>query len=426
MDDALELPNAPPTPVQGDDPDENSSGDEDSGADWTKLSSLNINRPIIPRRGEKEFEPAPGGGSGLQIHVLDRARSAMFDALRATRSTSSKAMSYAVWYPSIARAHVTLSRGIHFTSMGHSVPRNEENEEKTTKRLELLPEEAIYMIERGALLCTKAGGAPMSAQQAFSEMLGTEDMTLERYQVYSYLKRLGYVVTRATPPSPFYPVTPPSSSISTPLHYQSIFSRLTFHLRSLFSRFSWWRPLCINPWLRQHMNYEFIFKSLRFIPSGHNAPLHIKQSSASPYKIFYHLYKPSTPFKKTSPPPPDFSVVVVDARVTQMPTLQELDDLFGELPELPPPLPRQRQPQHAPQPTNNHNLPNPPMPTTLWSWISSWVFKEPGKSGPPPRRPNPFAALKAGKRIVVIAAVDAGSISFFRFGQGGFEDWPMM
>lgn len=163
---------------------------------------LNINRPIIPRRGEKEFEPAPGGGSGLQIHVLDRARSAMFDALRATRSTSrcvsvindipldilltchgSKAMSYAVWYPSIARAHVTLSRGIHFTSMGHSVPRNEENEEKTTKRLELLPEEAIYMIERGALLCTKVGGAPMSAQQAFSEMLGTEDMTLEKYQV---------------------------------------------------------------------------------------------------------------------------------------------------------------------------------------------------------------------------------------------------
>ncbi|KAF7422970.1 tRNA-splicing endonuclease subunit sen54 [Pleurotus ostreatus] len=426
MDDALELPNAPPKPVQGDEPDENSSGDEDSGADWTKLSSLNINRPIIPRRGEKEFEPAPGGGSGLQIHVLDRARSAMFDALRATRSTSSKAMSYAVWYPSIARAHVTLSRGIHFTSMGHSVPRKEENEEKTTKRLELLPEEAIYMIERGALFCTKAGGAPMSAQQAFSEMLGTEDMTLEKYQVYSYLKRLGYVVTRATPPSPFYPVTPPSSTSSTPLRHQSLFSRFTFHLTKLFSRFNWWRPLCINPWLRQHMSYEFIYKSLRFIPSGHNAPLHVKHTSASPYKIFYHLYKPSTPFKKTSPPPPDFSVVVVDARVTQMPTLRELDDLFGELPELPPPLSRQRHPQQGPQPARNQLPPAPPTPTTLWSWISSWVFKEPETPSPLPRRPNPFAALKAGKRIVVIAAVDAGNISFFRFGQGGFEDWPMM
>jgi tRNA-splicing endonuclease subunit Sen54 len=43
-------------------------------------------RPVIPKRGEKEFEPAPGGGSGLQLHTLDRARSAMFDTLRATRT----------------------------------------------------------------------------------------------------------------------------------------------------------------------------------------------------------------------------------------------------------------------------------------------------------------------------------------------------
>lgn len=114
----------------------------------------------------------------------------------------------------------------------------------------------------------------------------------------------------------------------------------------------------------------------------------------------------------------------VSARVTQMPTLRELDDLFGELPELPPPLPRQRHPQQGAQPARNQLPPAPPTPTTLWSWISSWVLPE--TPSPPPRRPNPFAALKAGKRIVVIAAVDAGNISFFRFGQGGFEDWPMM
>jgi tRNA-splicing endonuclease subunit Sen54 len=33
--------------------------------------------------------------------------------------------------------------------------------------------------------------------------------------------------------------------------------------------------------------------------------------------------------------------------------------------------------------------------------------------------------LKAGKKNVVIAAVDAGSVSFFRFGQGAFEELPM-
>lgn len=45
-------------------------------------------RPIIPKRGEKDFEPAPGGESGLQLHALDRSRDAMFEALRTNRTIS--------------------------------------------------------------------------------------------------------------------------------------------------------------------------------------------------------------------------------------------------------------------------------------------------------------------------------------------------
>ena len=71
------------------------------------------------------------------------------------------------------------------------------------KRLELLPEEAIYLVERGALFCWKkhdlitknpqqgssledVEGSPMSVQQAYAEMIGREDLTLERYQVRSF------------------------------------------------------------------------------------------------------------------------------------------------------------------------------------------------------------------------------------------------
>lgn len=50
-------------------------------------------RPIIPKRGEKDFEPAPGGGSGLQLHILDRSRDAMFEALRTHRTISRSAES---------------------------------------------------------------------------------------------------------------------------------------------------------------------------------------------------------------------------------------------------------------------------------------------------------------------------------------------
>jgi len=52
------------------------------------FASPGVSRPVIPKRGEKDFEPKPGGGSGLQLHVLDTARAAMFEALRAKRTIS--------------------------------------------------------------------------------------------------------------------------------------------------------------------------------------------------------------------------------------------------------------------------------------------------------------------------------------------------
>lgn len=85
-------------------------------------------------------------------------------------------------------------KGIHFSSMGHHAPRpvvDEHGLSKLHKRLELLPEEAIYLIERGALFCWKEsdmqlegiGGEPMTVQQAYTEMTGKEDLTLEKFQV---------------------------------------------------------------------------------------------------------------------------------------------------------------------------------------------------------------------------------------------------
>ena len=118
-------------------------------------------------------------------------------------------VSYAIWYPAISRTHVTDARGIHFSNMGHSAPRSVQETDgssKMQKRLELLPEEAIYLIERGSLFCWKdsdlqfgelpglsdVSGTPMTVQQAFSEMIGKEDLTIEKFQVlriYYFLSR---------------------------------------------------------------------------------------------------------------------------------------------------------------------------------------------------------------------------------------------
>ena len=64
------------------------------------------------------------------------------------------------------------------------------------------------------------------------------------------------------------------------------------------------------------------------------------------------------------------------------------------------------------------------------SWPSLWPFyrqtaRQPTKLTPE-RRPHPMAAIKQGKKVAIIAVVDAGSPSFFRFGQGEFSEWPMV
>ncbi|KAJ6499095.1 tRNA-splicing endonuclease subunit sen54 N-term-domain-containing protein [Mycena sanguinolenta] len=460
MDDDLERPDAkPPIATPEDDLEDDQASDDEGDVvlDWAKLLPSTA-RPVIPRRGEKEFEPQPGGGSGLQVHVLERARNAMFNALKATRTISSKAVSYAIWHPDIARAHATVVRGVMFTSIGHSVPRpvvTAEGTQKLHKRLELLPEEALYLIERGSMLCWKqttlslagvddleeVSGSPMSAQQAFSEMLGTEDLTLERYQVYAYLKRLGYVVTRTAAPNSLYP-TPPPFDLS-PLNQKSasIFSRIRSTFSSCISKvlriftggFDWWKPFRHSRWLLRDKNYGAVFRAIRFIPAGHKVPLLPTRveplSKPSPYHIFYNVYKPVTPFRKSEPCLPDYQIVVVNARTTPMPTLRELTGLFDISPELPPPLPRQRQP--LPGARSSHPLKvsasttHAPQPLSLARRIFLWFRPPPPTSAAPARRPHPFMVMKAGKKTVIIAVVDAGSISFFRFGQGAFEEWAI-
>lgn len=41
-------------------------------------------------------------------------------------------------------------------------------------------------------------------------------------------------------------------------------------------------------------------------------------------------------------------------------------------------------------------------------------------------KPQPFAAIRAGHKNVIIGVVDAGTVSFYRFGEGCFDEWPMI
>lgn len=163
------------------------------------------------------------------------------------------------------------------------------------------------------------------------------------------------------------------------------------------------------------------------------------------------------------------------ARTTPIPTLAELTALYSTLPTIPPPLPRQRRPppltaiktpampaavekaptepsESAAPPTATTTKPIPPTAGTIVPSRktsqeqaqppAASVFRRlfsflpfvsvatptslPQSLAPPPRRVNPFMALRQGNKTVVIAAVDAGVISFYRFGEGNFKEWPMV
>jgi len=131
-----------------------------------------------------------------------------------------------------------------------------------------------------------------------------------------------------------------------------------------------------------------------------------------------------------------------------MPSLAELTALFDALPEVPPPMPRVRQKLaannsgdksqgrtpakdvHSKALSAGGEVTTASAPATFISWPWLWPFhrqhtQQPVKSAPE-RRPHPMAVIKQGKKVAIIAVVDAGSPSFFRFGQGEFSEWPMV
>lgn len=145
-------------------------------------------------------------------------------------------------------AYTVDPKGPLFKNMGKVFPSNEDPlgfRDGRSNRLWLLPEEILYLLERGTIDVRwptdgteeDGLGVPMSLQGAYAAFIGREDevegaLTFERYSVYAGLKRMGYIVHRA--PSWDGPGGPPGEDCFPPL------LRFTWGL-GLFS--SAWRSL---------------------------------------------------------------------------------------------------------------------------------------------------------------------------------------
>ena len=271
---------------------------------------------------------------------------------------------------------IDVFRSVYARTMGVADPRN---------RAWLWPEEGLYLLERGSLdirwVDSKNGDGneegsvgqhdqveeengdqepqsqkfrslPMSLQGAYADLMGKSGLTLMRYVVFAGLRRSGYVVTRAStwddedgvsngqlsapspPPVIRLPEKRPESVASATV---GLFARLVSWLLTPRRQSSCpaFGPL-VAPGL--YRNYNDIFRALSLIPhhDASTAPSQ-EQNTKAPFRIVFNVWKPNTPYKKSSPPPPDFCVAVVDARESTVPTVEQIGALLDTMPfdELP-------------------------------------------------------------------------------------------
>lgn len=321
------------------------------------------------RKGEKDFE---SHGTRLQEGYLEASRKAMHDTLSFTRTHPPPSYIRGWYFPehfsdeaevgwSDRVVVVEEAKGAMFKAMGRAMRGRGANFAPAWDRTWLLPEEALYLVERGDLhlwwpereiedvfpIKTEGSeddikasrdemGMPLSFQAAYALFIGRDGergkITLEKYQVYAHLRRCGYFVLRAA----F--ATADSDAVTQETQPKSIWSWL-FSLLQSDPRIPPASYPAEGPLLRPglYRSYQPVFRQLHLI-QRHKPTPHVDASNPAqpPFDIFFHVFKSRPNFSKSNPPPPDFRISVVNARTTSVPTISELSALLESTPWNPP------------------------------------------------------------------------------------------
>lgn len=438
------------------------SDNEDEMPDYRVLSAMTKRHVAgsdtvqsIPKRGEKDFEPTGFGG---QSKMLEQSRAALFGAISLERAHSSRSLCTATWDPIFKRAFLHVQRGQACAQMGIS-ERRIVNGEKMPATLELLPEETVYLIERGALDCrwTRTPGQvpstedhanciPLSVAQAYAMVLGQDRITPERYQIYAYLKRLGYIVQRASVIDTVRTAAPANK----PYMRDRIFQLLGSLLRYLARPLAWLVKMVMSYWRRYFMaprgllgispydTYDNIFNSLRIVHSTHQSE--VKARPNPELEPFFYAWRPATHFRRTAPPPPEFCICIIDTATQPLFNLHDFGALFAKIPfdeqygeELTEVRERNRLAYGKQKQRPSHEKQSLSLPNTRITLLRQLVSRVIAlfarlitlllNTCSKPRRSlgNIYPPLKAGRRNVVVAVIEQGTATLLRFGESEFE-----
>ncbi|KAJ7989408.1 hypothetical protein DPEC_G00304240 [Dallia pectoralis] len=139
----------------------------------------------IPLRGQKDFIPS---GSDQQRERLQQSLEEHWKLVSEERVERLGNLVKAVWIPGEKRVELLSPAGKFWQTMGFSAHGKQS----------LHPEEALYLMECGNVQVFH-NDLPLSIQEGYEMFLCSKTMTIQHYQVFAHLKRLGYVVTRFDP-----------------------------------------------------------------------------------------------------------------------------------------------------------------------------------------------------------------------------------
>nr|XP_019601150.1 PREDICTED: tRNA-splicing endonuclease subunit Sen54 isoform X2 [Rhinolophus sinicus] len=147
----------------------------------------------LPQRshGPKDFLP---DGSAAQAERLRLCREELWQLLAEERVERLGSLVAAEWRSEEGFVELKSPAGKFWQTMGFS--------EQGRQRLH--PEEALYLLECGSIQLFHQD-LPLSIQEAYQLLLTEDTVTFLQYQVFSHLKRLGYVVRRFQPSSVLSP-----------------------------------------------------------------------------------------------------------------------------------------------------------------------------------------------------------------------------
>lgn len=410
--------------------------------DWSGLSKLSkiSNHPIIPKRGEKDYEP---DGTNVQERLLYDARKDMFDSLyNSLRGTVIK-HSLKAYYDSVKHMGVVINpKGNFLNTMGVV---------DQTDRCWLEFHEFVYLAERGTItpyiqvsnhMNDPDLDIPLSIQDLYSFFKSQKEM--EEFFIFSHLKRSGFIIISAnlerSEKTSFFPE---EQDLKKMVLFQSVNKILTSLCGLSFSLFniSIYHPL--HFFFHKYRSSSQIYKSLNTLIPFYKAPSTIsmlmeeriksqksKIKVEERWKIAFNMWKPRSIFKKKSPGLPDFQIVIYNKndKSQHFPTYSEIREIFQRLDYRFEFLQEINNDSDWDEHTYINGAKKKPSvskikhtPQDIQTNTSHNSYqKKQTTPGNYPSHVHQFKRLKRGYRSFILAVMDDGLISFIKISEADF------